>query len=259
MPRSTDAQDYQRIAPPVGAMPKDFPAGHHIPPHRHERGQLLYATTGVMQVTTGQGTWIVPPQRALWIPPGVMHEIRMSGAVAMRTLYIAAGTAAVLPAACQVIAVSDLLRALILAAMTEPVEYDADSRGAAIARLLLHELRGVPALPLHLPIPREARLKAVCARVMAHLGRDIDIGTLAREAGMSGRSLARLFQRETGMGFQAWRQQARLAEALALLSGGKPVALVARELGYASPAAFTAMFRRTLGTTPGRYFTRQRS
>lgn len=258
MARSTNAEDYQRVARPVAAMPKDFPHGTHIPPHRHERGQVIYATTGVMRVSTEHGTWVVPPQRALWIPPGVAHEIRMSGAVAMRTLYIAADTAVALPTACQVIEVSDLLRALILAAMEEPVDYAAGSRGEAIAQLLLHELRGVAVVPLHLPLPQDGRLQAVCRQVMERLGAETDIETLARTAGMSSRSLARLFQRETGMGFLAWRQQARLAEALAQLSSGKPVALVARDLGYASPAAFTAMFRRSLGTTPGKYFSKAR-
>lgn len=257
--RSTDPRDYQRVGRPVAAMPKDFPPGHHIPPHSHERGQLVYATSGVMRVTATQpnangGTWIVPPQRALWIPPGVTHEIRMSGRVAMRTLYIAAETAAGLPDACRVIEVSDLLRALILAAMEEPVDYAANSRGAAIAALLLHELRGVEAQPLHLPQPRDARLQAICRRVAEHLGEDVGLERLASDAGLSSRSLARLFQRETGMGFAAWRQQARLAEALAMLSTGRAVALVAADLGYASAAAFTAMFRRALGTTPGRYF-----
>jgi AraC-like DNA-binding protein len=257
--RSTNAEDYQRVARPVAAMPKDFPPGHHIAPHSHERGQVIYATTGVMRVTTEHGTWVVPPQRALWIPPGIAHEIRMSGAVAMRTLYIAADTAAALPAGCQVIEVSDLLRALILAAMEEPVEYEAGSRGEAVAQLLLHELRGVAVVPLHLPLPQDARLQAVCRRMQENLRAELDIETLARTAGMSSRSLARLFQRETGLGFQAWRQQARLAEALAQLSSGKAVALVARDLGYASPAAFTAMFRRSLGTTPGKYFSSTRS
>lgn len=252
--RSTNAEDYQRVARPVAAMPKDFPSGHHIARHSHPRGQLVYATRGVMRVATDQGTWVVPPQRALWIPPGIEHEIRMSGAVAMRTLYIAPETAKGLPVDCQVIEVSELLRALILAAMEEPVDYDSGSRGEAIAQLLLHELRGVAVVPLHLPLPQDARLQAICRRVQESLSDDIDIETLARDAGMSSRSLARLFQRETGMGFLAWRQQARLAEALAQLSTGKPVALVASDLGYASPAAFTAMFRRSLGTTPGKYF-----
>lgn len=254
MTRSTNAEDYQHVARPVAAMPKDFPSGHHIARHSHERGQLVYATRGVMRVATDQGTWVVPPQRALWIPPGVEHEIRMSGTVAMRTLYIAPETTTGLPADCQVIEVSDLLRALILAAMEEPVDYDSGSRGEAIAQLLLHELRGVAVVPLHLPLPQDVRLQAVCRRMQENLSADLDIETLAQDAGMSSRSLARLFQRETGMGFLAWRQQARLAEALAQLSSGKPVALVASDLGYASPAAFTAMFRRSLGTTPGKYF-----
>ncbi|MFN4276334.1 MAG: AraC family transcriptional regulator [Ferrovibrio sp.] len=256
MPRSTNAEDYQRIATPVAAMPKDFPAGQHIPPHRHERGQLLYATRGVMRIGTTQGTWVVPPQCALWIPPQTEHEIHMSGAVAMRTLYIAPRAARHLPRDCQVIDVSPLLRALILAAMGEPVEYPRGSRGEAIAKLLLHELRAVPALPLHLPMPQEPRLLTVCRRLLNNPGGNTDIESCAAEAGLSSRSLARLFQRETGMGFTAWRQQARLAEALAQLSSGKPVALVAADLGYASPAAFTAMFRKCLGTTPGKYFKR---
>lgn len=254
--RSTNPEDYQRLDRPVAAMPKDFPPGYHVEPHSHERGQVIYATSGVMRVSTSEGTWVVPPQRALWIPPRIQHEIRMSGAVAMRTLYIAPDTAAALPDTCQVIEVSDLLRALILAAMEEPVDYDSGSRGEAIAQLLLYELRSVAILPLHLPMPTDAKLKTVCQRLQENLRDDLDIETLAREAGMSSRSLARLFQRETGMGFQAWRQQARLAEALAQLSSGKPVALVANDLGYASPAAFTAMFRRSLGTTPSRYFTK---
>lgn len=254
--RSTNPEDYQRVARPVAAMPKDFPAGHHIPPHRHERAQLVYAVRGVMRVTTSEGTWIVPPQRALWVPPQTEHQIRMIGPVAMRTLYIAARQAARarLPKQCQVIEVSDLLRALILAAMEEPVEYPPGSRGAAIAALLLHEISAVPALPLHLPMPQEKRLQAVCRRVLDDLGRDLPLEDLARDAGMSSRTLARLFLSETGMGFLAWRQQARLAEALARLSRNEPVALIAADLGYASAAAFTAMFRRSLGTTPSRYF-----
>ncbi len=262
-PRSTDPQDYQRVPHPVAAMPKDFPPGHHIPPHSHERGQLVHAVRGVMRVSAasqagGRGTWILPPQRALWIPPGVTHEIRMSGAVAMRTLYIASEAAAGLPRDCRVIAVSELLRALILAAMEEPVEYEPGSRGAAIAALLLHELRGIEAEPLHLPQPRDPRLQAVCRRVLDDPGATTGLEDFARDAGLSSRSLARLFQRETGMGFTAWRQQARLAEALAQLSTGRPVALVAHDLGYGSAAAFTAMFRRALGTTPKRYFARGR-
>src|SRR3954453_5852095 len=87
--RSTDAADYQRVPRPVAAMPKEFAAGHVIAPHCHERAQLVFAETGVMQVATADCVWIVPPSRALWVPPGTEHSLRMPTRVSMRTLYIA--------------------------------------------------------------------------------------------------------------------------------------------------------------------------
>ena len=72
-------------------------------------------------------------------------------------------------------------------------------------------------------------------------------------AGASPRSLARLFQAELGMSFTAWRQQARLLEALRRLGDGEPVTTVALDLGYATPSAFTYMFRRALGVPPSRF------
>ncbi|MFC3675906.1 AraC family transcriptional regulator [Ferrovibrio xuzhouensis] len=263
--RSINAEDYQHAPRPVAAMPKDYAPGEEIAPHSHRRAQLLYAVSGVMRITAeempaGQaaarpkGIWIVPPQRAVWIPSGCEHEVRMVGPVQMRTLYVEPDAAPGLPAQCRVIEVSGLLRELILALMDEPLDYAPDSRGAAVARLLLQELVAVEALPLHLPQPRDVRLQAVCRQIEARIGEELPLEDIARDAGMSSRTLARLFRRETGIGFQQWRQQARLAEALARLAAGQPVGIVATDLGYAGTAAFTAMFRRSLGTTPSRYF-----
>ena len=84
--RSTDPADYQKVPRAVAAMPKDFRTGHVIAPHRHERAQLIHATSGTMRVSTGDGVWVVPPQRALWMPAGVRHGIVMLGDVTMRTL-----------------------------------------------------------------------------------------------------------------------------------------------------------------------------
>src|SRR5215210_1765816 len=86
--RSTNPLDYQRVPRAVAAMPKDFAAGFEIAPHRHERAQLIYATAGTMRVSTNEGVWVVPPQRAVWMPPGVRHSIVMSNDVTMRTLYL---------------------------------------------------------------------------------------------------------------------------------------------------------------------------
>src|SRR5499426_584651 len=93
-PRSTNTADYQRVPRPLACMAKDFPDGYHNPPHHHERAQLIFAAHGAMLVATSAGSWAVPPQRAVWMPAGITHEIRMVGAVAMRTLYIRADAAA---------------------------------------------------------------------------------------------------------------------------------------------------------------------
>jgi AraC-like DNA-binding protein len=237
-------------------MPKEFPDGFVIAPHGHERAQLLYAVSGTMRVTTSDGSWVVPPLRALWIPAAMRHEIRMCGAVAMRTLYIDPAAAPWSARDCAVIEVSPLLRELILAAMAEPIEYATDGRAGLIMSLLLEELRRADTAPLRVPMPKDRRLLALCRALLERPESDLTLEAWAERAHASSRTLSRLFQRETGMSFGAWRQQVRLAEALSRLALGQSVALVARGLGYASASAFTAMFRRALGATPGLYLRR---
>ena len=245
----------------LGDTPRDivawadsYGAGEVVPAHRHRRAQLLHAVTGVMTVTTPDGSWVVPPHRALWVPPATDHAIRMTGAVSMRTLYVEPATAAAMPRQCCVLSVSPLLRELILRAMELPRLYDTEGAAGRLIALILDEIRVLPALPLHLPMPAEPRLAKICGRLRHHPEDGRALEAWGRSVGASGRTLARLFHRETGMSFGAWRQQARLIAALARLGAGEPVTAVALDLGYESPSAFTAMFRRSLGITPSRYF-----
>jgi AraC-like DNA-binding protein len=240
-------------------MAKDFPDGHHIAPHSHERAQLIFAAEGVMMVSTADGSWAVPPQRAVWMPAGARHEIRMAGAVAMRTLYVRDDAGRGLPEGVRVIAVTALLRELILRACALPVLYDESGPAARVIALILDEIAALPTLGLDLPMPRDARLVRICRALQADPGSPRTLEDWARAAGASSRTLARLFPRETGATFAAWRQQARLLAALARLAAGQPVTRIALDLGYDSPSAFTAMFRRTFGTTPSRYLDRSES
>jgi AraC-like DNA-binding protein len=254
--RSTDPADYQRVPRPVAAMAKDFADGHQIPPHRHERAQLIFAVEGVMIVSTAEGRWAVPPQRAVWVPAGVTHEIRMAGAVAMRTIYVRPDAAARLPDRVRVIAVSSLLRELTVRACALPVLYDESGPAGRIMALILDEIAALPTLALDLPMPRDRRLRPICQALHADPGSSRTLEAWAAETGGSSRTLARRFVAETGLTFAAWRQQARLLEAMARLAAGQPVTRIALDLGYDSPSAFTAMFRRALGTTPSRYLAR---
>jgi len=252
--KPTSAADYLRVPRPVGAMAKDFAAGYVIPEDSHTRGQLVYAVAGVMTVSTAHGIWVVPPERAVWVPPGTAHSTRMSGDVAMRTLYVRKRECAPLPARCCVINVTALLRELILRAVELPLYYDEAGPGGRVMALILDEMEAAHALPLHLPHPRDARVLKVCEALAADPADTRSLAEFGSAFGASERNLARLFLRETGMSFAAWRQQARLVAALEQLARRVPIARIAESLGYESASAFTAMFKKTLGVAPKDYF-----
>jgi AraC-like DNA-binding protein len=252
-PRSTDPADYQRVPRAVAAMPKDFAAGFEITPHSHERAQLIYATLGTMRVSTDNAVWVVPPQRALWMPAGVRHSIVMSGNVTMRTLYLRNDAARGMPATCHVLPVSPLLRELIIRTTELPLRYDEKGPAGHIVALLLSELHGAGTLPLQLPMPRDKRLRQMCETLLVSPGDPRTLEQWAPSANASARTLARLFVADTGLTFGAWRQQARVLEAMGRLSSGQPVTGVALDLGYESVSAFSAMFRRASGASPKQY------
>ena len=245
--------EHQTLPHPVTAKARNYRGGA-TPMHSHPRAQLIYAGSGVMRVETEAGCWVVPPVRGVWIPANIEHRVIMLGTVEMRTLYIRPDAAPDLPESCCLLEVSPLLRALILALVDEPLAYDRAGRAGQIAALVLSELRFLKIPALHLPMPGEARLHRLCTELVDNPDSRETLETLAEQQAVSSRTLARQFQRETGMSFRQWRQQARLVEALGHLANGVPIALVAEKLGYRSASAFTAMFKRTLGMEPRRYF-----
>ncbi|MFI7243430.1 AraC family transcriptional regulator [Streptomyces qinglanensis] len=278
--KSEDRDDYQEVPRPVAAMARDLPDGHHIPPHRHRRAQLIYGTTGAITVVTGHGTWVVPATRGAWVPPRLTHEMRCAGPVAMRTLYLDPAAAVELPDVPTVVSVSPLLRELIDEATRLPVEYEAEGRDGhvmalllreltphpvmalllreltphPVAALLLRELTPHPVAALHLPAPDSPRLAALCDAVRRSPADPWTTGRAAAFAHLSPRSLQRDFSAATGMSLARWVQQARLVHAVTLLVRGSSVTAMAGAVGYATPSAFTAMFRRALGTMPRDYF-----
>ncbi|WP_428675263.1 AraC family transcriptional regulator [Reyranella sp.] len=251
--RSTDPADYQHVPGAVAAMPKDFVAGFEILPHHHERAQLIHATAGTMRVSTDDGVWVVPPQRALWMPAGVRHAIAILSDTTMRTLYVRDDVAAFMPKSCHVMSVSPLLRELIVRATELPVQYDESGPAGHVVALILSELRGLQSLPLQLPMPRDPRLRALCEALLAAPAEQRPLEAWAETINTSARTLARRFQSETGLSFGAWRQQARVLDAMGRLGGGEPVTQVALDLGYESVSAFSAMFHRATGTSPSQF------
>lgn len=251
--RQTRVTRYEDVPRAIVATGNDYPARFVLPAHAHKRHQLLYAATGVVKTITPEGSWIVPPRRALWIPAGVMHEVHMDGNVSTRSAYVQREAAQGLWEHCQVIAVSPLLHELLEVAVDLPTEYALDSRDGRLMALLLDEIRAMPTLALNTPLPAEPRLYKLCRAMLDAPALDIDIDAMAAKAGMSRRHFTRTFRQQTGMSYAAWRQQACLLAALTRLGRGQSITDVAVELGYGSASAFTSAFRRVLGEPPSRY------
>jgi AraC-like DNA-binding protein len=228
---------------------------HVIAPHAHDWHQLIYASEGVMWVQTAQGDWVVPPNRAVWVPAGVEHGIEMTGSVFVQTLYLARALSSALPDRCCAVNVSPLLRELIRHIVALGILDKSDPVRARLIGVLVDQLNALPTIPLQLPWPTDERARHAAAWLRAHPNDPGVIKQVARRAALSIRTLERLFQKETGLTFGKWRQQLRLLQALRLLAAGRPVSAVALEVGYESASAFIAMFKRTLGVTPYRYFT----
>lgn len=250
--RSTNPLEFQNLPQAIGAMSKSFADGHVIAPHDHDRDQLLYATSGIMRLRTEREAWIVPPDRAAYIPARTRHSVSMHGEVEMRTLYIdAAGTRARPEKLC-VVAVSNLLRELVMALSEEPVVYEPGSRGGLIAQLIELELRRARKLSLQVPLPNDPRLQRLCAKLLADPSDRRTLEAWSEVAGASPRTLARLFESDLGMSFNLWRQRIRFQSAIEALSRGEAVSRVAQDHGYRSVSAFSAAFGKVMGTAPSK-------
>jgi AraC-like DNA-binding protein len=243
----------------VVAIGNEYPDGHSIAPHRHRRGQLISGATGLIVLSTAAGTWVMPPQRGMWIPPATEHHVKIVGAVNMQSLYIQPDAVEGLPKRCQVVAISPFMRSLMTEALSLPLEYDLVGRPGALMHLIQYEMQQLPVLPLSLTFPAHGPLTQLCRKFVErpHIHENID--AWAKALGTSRRSFTRLFRRETGLSFVNWRQQACLLYAMPRLTAGEPVTAVALDLGYENPAAFTLMFRRAFGDSPLAYLGLRRS
>ena len=256
-------------ARPLRAKLLRLRADTRVVPHAHPWGQVALSSTGVIRVTAPHGSYIVPPSRAVWIPPGVEHAVTVIEDAELLTLYLHQPRSRCGPARsvaesagwrqCRVLEVSGLLLALALQLDVTP-----DARGIApsretlarerrLAALLLDELRRAAPVRLGVDLPQEKRLRRLCEAVIDAPSRHATLAAWAAGTGASARTLTRLFRSELGTTFVQWRQQVLLARAVPLAARKVPMASIAAELGYASPSAFAAMVRRSVGAPPSRF------
>ncbi|WP_222269366.1 AraC family transcriptional regulator [Modestobacter marinus] len=233
----------QRLAP-----------GGEIDAHRHDDHQIVYAGRGVLTVTTSAGSWVAPSTRAIWVPAGTVHAHQAHGQLELHLVGLPAAENPLGLGEPTVLAVSPLLRELIVAYTHTPDDDSAER--ARLRAVLLDQLRVSPQQPLHLPTPASPLLQALCDILRADPSDGRTLAELGRQVGASDRTLSRLFRSDLGMTFPQWRTQLRLHHALILLAERTPVTAVAHRCGWASASAFIDVFRRTFGSTPGSHPTR---
>ncbi|SJZ44128.1 AraC-type DNA-binding protein [Enhydrobacter aerosaccus] len=221
--------------------------------HRHERGQALLISTGLLTVQTKSGSWVVPAGHTFWIPPDHEHSLRLHGNLSGYYVYVARSICAGLPRQLGMASTPSLLREAVARVTSwahKPASASPESRVEAI---VLDEIAALPLQRQFLLIPTHPRLARLVERVIAEPAEARSLDVLADTFGLSRRTITRHFVQETGLTFSAWRQRLRLLQALDRLAAGISVTDIAFDLGYESPSAFTAMFRRHFGTSPSRF------
>lgn len=227
--------------------------------HRHRKGQVLLVQRGALSCEVEGGLWIVPPRSAVWIPGGALHAIKVTGALEGFAAFIDPAVSRSLPPSCCAVSVTPLMRELLVRSAHLPAFYEEGGANTRLVAVLLDEIASARIEQLHLPMPVDPRLRRIVDLMMAS---PADRGTLdvwAKRARMSERTLARMISRETGMSFGRWRQQLGVMLAVKWLAGGASIQQVAADLGYESVPSFVTMFRKALGTSPGRYMAERHS
>ncbi len=224
--------------------------------HSHKTAQLTYASRGSIKIHTATGIWTLPPYRGLWIPSELPHQIHALGDAVTHNLYLPENSGHKQVDDYSVVLISKMVHHLI-EALTPPVEPEEThhQRYRLMLPLLFHELSAAaPATAGFLPFPRERRLCAVTRILTADMGNEDTLDQLSAGVGATARTLSRLFRHDTGLTFSQWRQQLKIMESISLMAQGRTIEEIAQRLGYFNGSAFIAMFRRTLGETPQRYF-----
>lgn len=228
--------------------PQDF-----FLPHRHRRGQLLFAQSGLVRVATDQGAWVMPPQCTLWIPPGIEHSVAISDRVYLVNLYLEPELAGVMPSRCEVFEATPLLSALLLESVQVSLRSEGSRRDELLHQLLLAEIQRLEIMPFSLPLPHHPGLRALCEAYAGQPRAGVKLDDWCRQAGLSRRTLTRLFRQQTGLSLINWCTRAVVLVAIRQLLAGERVSAVAFGLGYESPAAFSTLFRKQVGVAPSYY------
>lgn len=249
-----DPWDPDQVDRPVTVLPLQIGRGHWgLDFHAHRKSQLMVTNAGLITLETEAGVCVVPPRSAAWIDGGTLHRVSCSGAASGHIVFVQAGAARPMPRAGHALAVSPFLGVLLERVQALPLDYETDGPDGRLMQVLLDEIHAAPSEGLHLPLPRDRRLRRMTSALCAQPRLQARLAQWAQQIAMSERSMTRLFLAETGLTVNQWRRQLHVITALQQLSEGLRIQAVADRLGYESSPAFVTMFRKAVGTSPRRF------
>lgn len=223
-----------------------------LPIHKHRKGQLVVSAEGAITCRTLDGIRIVPSNGAVWVPGGVPHRIAISDNGRSYCVFIDQDVAP-LPNSCATFSISPMLREMIFHLAKLPSLYPLEGPTSRLVTVILDELAQMKAEPLHFAVTSHPKIQHIAAELVAAPDDRRPLREWAATVAMSERTLARLILKHTGMTFGRWRQQLHIVIAVQKLSQGGTLQIISQELGYESPSAFTAMFKKHMGQPPRRY------
>lgn len=230
---------------------------HRFPEHAHDWHQLVYAVEGALTVSADRQSFVVSPEQAVWLPTGVPHSVGSLLGAEFRSLWIAKEVSCSLPSRSTVLAVSPLLKALIVEAADIADKREVGGYPHRVAAMIFDQLDRATKLPAALPWPKDPKLRELCETLYRDPADERDAEVWAKALGMSSRTLTRRFESELGLTLRSWRRRLRLFRAIELLGGGQSVTATAMDLGYASASAFIFAFRSEFGCGPHAYMTQK--
>ncbi|MEQ6472866.1 helix-turn-helix transcriptional regulator [Comamonas sp. wu1-DMT] len=252
--------DPDQVDRPVIVLPmKSGPGDWGMDFHAHSKSQLMVTNAGLITLETDAGVCVVPPRSAAWIEGGMPHRVSCSGAASGYIVFVAAGAARPMAGPCHALAVSPFLSALLERVQALPQRYRLDDGDGRLMQVLIDEIQAAQPEGLHLPMPRDRRLRRMASALCAEPQLQARLADWALRIGMSERSMTRLFLAETGLTVNQWRRQLHVLTALQQLSEGQRIQTVADALGYESAPAFVTMFRKAVGSSPRRFLAQRRA
>lgn len=244
---------YEQLSRSIVPVFEEYKAMTQVLGHKHSWSQLAYSCSGVMHIKTDFGVFVVPPEQALFIPPGVTHEHFCRNKVSYRSLHIDEKFGAVLGNKVKPLTIDPLLKALILEIANWPMHYEETPEKQRFTLVLLDRLANAGSNDLFIPTVNDKRLFPIIEALNHQPSNDLTIEQWASKVGASSRTLNRLFNKHYGMGFSQWKQKLRILKSLDLLDSQAPLIEIAFELGYQSTSAFITAFKKQLGSSPKKY------